>query len=143
MAREKFIEMVERLQKENKGKVVLVRNGIFLCGIGKDAVIMHELLKYKTICFKKEICKMGIPISCFREIIPKLIETGYSYIIYDYNKEKHQEFEIYRIEQEEIYEERTNIECKKCSNYENRIKEPEEYINEIKKANGAEKDERK
>ena len=106
MAREKFIEMVERLQKENRGKVVLVRNGIFLCGIRKDAVIINNLLKNKTICFQKEVCKIGIPISCFRETIPKLIETGYSYVIYDYNKEKKKEFEIYRIEQKEIYEEK-------------------------------------
>ena len=47
MSKERFIEMVKRLQNENKGKIVLVRNGIFLCGIGKDAVIMNNLLGYK------------------------------------------------------------------------------------------------
>ena len=41
--------MVKRLQEENPGKVVLVRNGIFLCGIGKDAVIMNNILKYKPM----------------------------------------------------------------------------------------------
>lgn len=133
MAREKFIEMVKRLQKENEGKVVLVRNGIFLCGIGKDAVIMHNLLKYKPVCFQNGICKVGIPISYFKKTIPKLIETGYSYVIYDYSRETKSEFEIYRIEQKEIYEEKSNINCENCWYCENRKKDTKEYIKEIKK----------
>ena len=88
MAREKFIEMVARLQKENEGKIVLVRNGIFLCGIGKDAVIMNNLLKMKPVCFQEGICKVGIPVSCFKQTIPQLLETGYSYVVCDYNHEK-------------------------------------------------------
>ena len=72
MSKERFIEMVKRLQNENKGKIVLVRNGIFLCGIGKDAVIMNNLLGYKPICFQKEICKIGIPISYFKQNIRML-----------------------------------------------------------------------
>ena len=42
----KYSEIVKKLQEENKGKIVLVRNGIFYCGIGKDAVLMHEILGY-------------------------------------------------------------------------------------------------
>ena len=132
MSNKKFIEKVKRLQEENPGKVVLVRNGIFLCGIGKDAVIMNNILKYKPICFQKEICKIGIPVSYYRKTIPKLQETGYSFVIYDYNSETKKEFEVYRIEQQEIYEEKTNIGCEKCWYYENRKKETNEYMQELK-----------
>ena len=133
MAVEKFIDMVERLQRENKGKIILIRNGAFICGIGKDAVIMHNILKYKPTCFKNEICKIGIPVSQLKKTIPKLIETGYSFIVYDYNKEQHREIEIYRIEQEEIEEEKENVECKNCWYFEKRKKEISKYIEELKK----------
>lgn len=132
MAKEKFIEKVEKLQKENLGKIVLVRSGIFFCGIGKDAVIMNELLNYKPICVQNGVCKIGIPVSCFKQIIPKLIETGYSYVVYDYDKKTRKTFEIYRIEQKEIYEEKENIDCKTCWYFKNRKKDTREYMEELR-----------
>ena len=126
------INVVRKLQKENQGKVVLIRNGIFLCGIGKDAVIMNKLLNYKPICLKSGICKTGIPVNCFKREIPKLVETGYSFVVYNYDKNRDKIYEIYRIEQEEIYEEKENIGCKECWYCENRVKSPEEYIKELK-----------
>ena len=49
----KYYEIVKKLQHENKGKIVLVRNGIFYCAIGKDAVLMvsgqqKDVLKPQT-----------------------------------------------------------------------------------------------
>ena len=32
----KYYEIVKKLQDDNKGKIILVRNGIFYCAIGKD-----------------------------------------------------------------------------------------------------------
>ena len=90
MVKEKFVEKVKRLQQKNPGKIVLIRSGIFFCGIGKDAVILNNLIKYKPICIQSGICKIGIPVSCFKQVIPKLVQTGYSYIVYDYNKEKNE-----------------------------------------------------
>ena len=49
-----FAEIVKELQEKHKGYLVLVKNGIFYCGIGKDAVIMNQLWGYKPICFKEE-----------------------------------------------------------------------------------------
>lgn len=93
---------------------------------------MKRLLNYKTICMRKEICKIGIPVSCFKQEISKLIETGYSYVVYDYDKNIDKIFEIYRIEQAEIYEERENIGCKDCWYFENRKKDTKEYMKELK-----------
>ena len=35
----------------------------FLFGIGKDAVILNNAIKYKPICMVKEVCKCGIPVN--------------------------------------------------------------------------------
>ena len=93
---------------------------------------MNNLLKMKPVCFQEGICKVGIPVSCFKQTIPQLLETGYSYVVYDYNHETKKEFEIYRIEQKEIYEEKSNIGCKKCWYFEKRKKNTKEYIEELK-----------
>lgn len=37
----KFYEKVKELQEKNKGKILLIRNGIFFIGIGKDAVLLN------------------------------------------------------------------------------------------------------
>jgi len=95
--KEKFIEKVRKLQEENLGKIILVRSGIFFCGFGKDAVIMNKLINYKPVCIQEGICKIGIPVSCFKDVIPRLVETGYSYIVYDYTKGTGEIKEIYRM----------------------------------------------
>lgn len=133
MAKEKLISIVKRLQQENPGKIILIRCGIFFCGIGKDAVILDKLIKYRPICLEKEICKIGIPVNCFKQVIPNLVQTGYSYIVYDYDKQEQKVGEIYRIEGNEIFEERENIDCEKCWYNANKVKSPEEYIKELQK----------
>ena len=42
----RFLEMVEKFQKleENKGKVLLVRCGVFMVAIGKDAIFLNNVL---------------------------------------------------------------------------------------------------
>ena len=131
--KEKFIDKVKKIQQENKGKIVLVRSGIFFCGYGKDAVIVIKLINYKPICAQEGICKIGIPVNCFKEVIPRLVETGYSYIVFDYTKETKEIKEIYRIEGEEISEEKQNIDCETCWYGKNRFKSTEEYLKELQK----------
>ena len=57
-----FSKMMELLQEKNKGKIVICSNGGFYIAVGKDAVMLHELLDLKVSCFKPEICKIGFPI---------------------------------------------------------------------------------
>lgn len=120
--KEKFIDKVKKIQQENKGKIVLVRSGIFFCGYRKDAVIVNKLINYKPICAQEGICKIGIPVNCFKEVTPRLVETGYSYIVFDYTKETKEIKEIYRIEGEKISEEKQNIDCETCWYGKNRFK---------------------
>ena len=37
----KFVQKVKELKKENKGKIVLVRCGIFVIATGKDAILLN------------------------------------------------------------------------------------------------------
>ena len=53
----KFLEVVKELQddKLNDGCIVLIQNGIFFVGIGKDAVLLHDILGLQVICLKENI----------------------------------------------------------------------------------------
>ena len=82
---------------------------------------------------KEGVCKIGIPVSCFKQVIPRLVETGYSYIVYDYTKEDKNFREIYRIDGEEIYEEKENIGCENCWYGINKKKDTKEYVKELQK----------
>ena len=54
--------MMEILQRKNKEKIVLCNVGKFYIAIGKDAVLLHELIGLKLSCLKPEVCKVGFPI---------------------------------------------------------------------------------
>ena len=94
---------------------------------------MNKLINYKPVCIQKGICKIGISVSCFKDVMPRLVETGYSYIVYDYTKETGEIKEIYRIDGDEIYEEKENIDCTNCWYGINRLKGTKEYIQELQK----------
>ena len=83
----KFLEMVEALQEEEKNlnKIILVKCGVFFVAIGKDAILLHEILGLNVTCIKPSICKVGIPISNCIKYTDKLEKVGYGYILYDYN----------------------------------------------------------
>ena len=129
----KYYEIVKKLQHKNKGKIVLVRNGIFYCAIGKDAVLLHNILGYVPICFKENICKCGIPVRGIEIAIPKIISSGYSYIIYDYEKQTQKYEEIFRFEGKYVDENSNNINCEKCWYKENKMKSTKEYVENLKK----------
>ena len=47
----KFVQEIEKLQKENEGSIILAKNGIFFVAIGKDAITLQdeleEIYRYK------------------------------------------------------------------------------------------------
>ena len=57
-----FSKMMELLQQKEKDKIVICNMRNFYVSIGRDAVLLHELLGLKVSCFKEEICKVGFPI---------------------------------------------------------------------------------
>ena len=118
----KFYEIVKELQKENKGKIVLIRNGIFYCGIGKDAVLMNNVLGYIPVCFKENVCKCGIPVNGIEIAIPKMLRSGLGYVIYDYNKKEKTYKKIVELKGNYIDSKDNNIGCSNCWYKENKMK---------------------
>ena len=88
-----FSKMMELLQKRNKGKIILCNAGNFYIAIGKDAVLLNNLIGLKLSCLKQEICKVGFPINTLEKYTEIISEKGYSYIVYFFNQEK-EELEI-------------------------------------------------
>lgn len=110
----KFVDIVENLQKENHGKIVIIRNGIFFIGIGKDALILNKLLGLKLTCMKPGLCKAGFLVKNVENYISKLTDAGYSFVLFlkgDSGKPE----ELYRYEGKDIYEEKECEDCAKCT----------------------------
>ena len=83
-----FCEMLEILKERNAGRIVLCNNGNFYTAIGNDAIALNKALGLKLSCMKTGLCKVGFPINALEKYTGLLIETGYSFIIYDFNSEK-------------------------------------------------------
>ena len=111
----KFEEIKNR--EENKGKIVLIRCGIFFIAIGNDAVLLNRLYGLKVTCFKENVCKVGIPVSFISKYLDILEEDGYSYILYDYDKNTKELIEKYKFEGKLNTEQENCKTCKECAHY--------------------------
>ena len=84
----RFSNMLEILQEKNKESIVLIKSGIFYIATGKDAIFLNKEFNLKCICFKKEICKIGIPESRLDYYLRKLEKINISYIVYHFDSNK-------------------------------------------------------
>ena len=82
-----FVDMVIKLQLIYKGKIILISCGSFYIAVGADAVTLNKKLRLKLNCIKRRICKVGVPKNAINKYIGLLNNLGYSYIIFDYNKD--------------------------------------------------------
>ncbi len=123
--------MLEILQEKNKGKIVLIKLGVFYIATGADAVYLSKQFKLKCICFKKEVCKIGIPESRLKFYIAKLESMNMGYIVYNF-KNKEQKLCV-EYENEGIYhsEKGKNKNCLICKGI--RIYEDDKYLNAVQK----------
>ena len=112
----KFLNAVEQLQQntENKGKIVIVRCGAFFVAIGKDALILNKILGFKVTCMRKNLCKVGIPINSILRYSEILENKGYSFLLYDYDKEKNEYTLKYSFIGKTNQEVDDCLECEKC-----------------------------
>ena len=139
-----FTKMMELLQKRNKGTIIFCNAGNFYIAIGKDAVLLNNLIGLKISCLKQEICKVGFPINTLEKYTEIIAEKGYSYIVYFFNQEK-EELEIitqyngkYK---NEIKEEKLN--CYICKNSTKAYKKVDKYISAVAKLYEKESEEEK
>ena len=82
----KFTDEVCKLQKENEGTVILVKNGIFFVAVGKDAVFLSEKIGLKKTCMKEKLCKVGFSIQSSEKYMNLLEKNNISYKLYQINK---------------------------------------------------------
>lgn len=129
-----FSKMMELLQQKNKGKIVFCNTGNFYIAIGKDAVLLNNLIDLKLSCLKQEICKVGFPINALEKYTELIAEKEYSYIVYFFNQEKEELEIIMQYEgknNNEIKENRIN--CYTCAYCTNAYKKIDKYISAVAK----------
>ncbi len=128
----KFGEMIEILQEKEKGYIVLINSGGFYVARGKDAIQLNKILKLKLTCMEKEICKIGFPINVLEKYKELIKKEKYSYIIYNFNREKNK-LEIIEKYTGEFYnkEENSKRDCKICKNVTNGYIEDDKYLKAI------------
>ena len=125
----KMVEEMEKLQQENAGSIILVKNGIFFVAIGKDALTLHDELGLKLTCMKPELCKVGFLVKNVEQYIEKLEKIGYSFILYVKNEKNNLE-EIYRYKGKNVEEIENCLGCPKC---ENRKETEKDILERVKK----------
>ena len=108
----KFTKKVKELKikEENKGKIVLIRCGIFVVATGEDAILLNRLYGLKVTCFEEKVCKVGMPVSFLLKYLELIEKDGYGYILYDYEKNTKELSSQYEFDGKE------NIETEKCKN---------------------------
>ncbi len=125
----KMVEEMEKLQQENDGSIILVKNGIFFVAIGKDALTLHDEIGLKLTCMKSELCKVGFLVKNVEQYIEKLEKIGYSFMLYVKNEKNNLE-EIYRYKGKNVEEEKKCLGCSKC---ENRKETEKDILERVKK----------
>ena len=83
----KFAKRIEELKVKNIDRIMLARCGAFIIAIGEDAIFLSQIFGLKLTCFKSGVCKIGIPITYILKYLIMIEDKGYSYVLYDYNKD--------------------------------------------------------
>ena len=109
-----YSQMVDLLRKENKNEIVFVKTGAFYIAVEEDAVFLNKKLKLKCTCYRKNTCKVGVPIKALDKYLVKIEKLGYAYHVYSVDKEK---IEL-NLEKEYLgkkhYTENNHINCLLC-----------------------------
>ena len=121
--------MMEILQKKENGNIVMCNLGNFYLAIGKDAILLHNLLGLKVSCIKPEVCKVGFPICALEKYTELLAQKKYSFIVYDFDQKKEELkiLESYEGKNKNKLTDR-NINCYICSKSTQKYKKSDKYI---------------
>ena len=63
--KDSFYNIAKELEvaQENKGYLIVIRCGAFFTSIGANAIALSNELGLKLTCWKKGLCKAGVPIN--------------------------------------------------------------------------------
>ena len=126
-----FSNMLEILKEKNKKTIVLVKLGVFYIATGKDAIFLNKKLGLKCVCFKKQVCKIGIPSTNIEHYLKKLNNLKIAYVAYEFdtkNQKLIKSYEYIGKDHKEVMENRNCLICKGI-----RINEKDKYMNAVKK----------
>lgn len=127
-----FSNMMGILQEKDKGKIVFVKSGVFYIAVGRDAVFLNKELGLKCVCFKKQVCKVGVPEGSIEKYLTKLDEKNIGYIVYDFDNKKEELLIRYKKDGKYHNEMKTNKNCLECKGYRDEVirfnLKQEEYI---------------
>lgn len=84
----KKYEMIKKLMKEEKEKIVLSDVGIFYVAVGIDAYILHEILGLKLNRYAEDKYKVGVPVGSIEKYVDILNDKNIPYVIYKYDKKE-------------------------------------------------------
>ena len=129
----KFCEEVEKLQRENEGSVILVKNGIFFVAIGKDAVILNRELDLQLTCMKKELCKVGFLVKNAEKYIEIMKSKEISFKMYIIDVKKGKIEILLENIGKNMKEVKANVNCSKCSRKKDTDEDIIERLREIGK----------
>ena len=113
----KYIELIEKLQKQEKDRIIMSKCGAFFVALGKDAIMLNKLLGLKLTCQKEKLCEVGIPLQSILKYIDELENLGYSFSIYDYSKEKKEITLEYNFDGKPNHIIANCLDCSKCNGY--------------------------
>ena len=88
--KDSFYNIAKELEvaQENEGYLIVIRCGAFFTSIGANAIALSNELGLKLTCWKKGLCKAGVPINALYNYVKRLDSLGYNYVIYNYSKDE-------------------------------------------------------
>lgn len=84
----KKYEMIKKLMKEEKEKIVLADVGIFYVAVGIDAYILHEIFGLKLNRYAEDKYKVGVSVGSIEKYVDILNDKNIPYVIYKYDKKE-------------------------------------------------------
>ena len=123
--KDSFYNIAKELEvaQENEGYLIVIRCGAFFTSIRANAIALSNELGLKLTCWKKGLCKAGVPINALYNYVKRLDSLGYNYVIYNYSKDEiinngKKYAECYRFEGKPIDKSNLLLDCKDCEYYE-------------------------
>ena len=87
-----------------------------MIAIGKVAIFLSEKFGFNKACFREGVCRVGVPLTYTLKYLELLEYRGYSYVVYDYDKNTKELTEKYRYDGSNKIEE-IDFSCKYCDRY--------------------------
>ena len=126
-----FSNMLEILKEKNRESIVFIKVGAFYIATGKDAVYLNKEIGLKCVCFKEQICKIGIPEKSIERYLRKLEMINLGYVVYNFDHENEELVEQYKYIGGYHKETRNNRNCLICKGIKNYRED--KYMNALKK----------